>query len=320
MNRTTVANAIRVVSFIGWLAVLWQAIRWIQGDIGNPAAPIFDMFTQSPRDSIAGTIDAVMRELFGILCWMGLALCVAQAGVMLSRVVEVGWRQYRLEQHEARYKRSNSEVYPTDRPEDTDQSKHQPPGTGRKEDQCMSDHAPEILSFMNDRPAPCGCRAEYSRSHHLDRSGAGEYSDNIRVTLCPRHSDIERYLYLSPPDIERYLHLIPRPQIALVPVVRDEFGWWIHPQYPDLPEGSSREEVNAAFAALGLESRIVAMEDDPETEALFDRLLDDATALCDWEPSRPDGLGWVEFAIFDTEDAGPICVWVRPVPPEAPAS
>ncbi|OHV78557.1 hypothetical protein LCM4573_26610 [Rhizobium sp. LCM 4573] len=114
--------------------------------------------------------------------------------------------------------------------------------------------------------------------------------------------------------------MIPRPQIALVPVVRDEFGWWIHPQYPDLPEGSSREEVNAAFAALGLESRIVAMEDDPETEALFDRLLDDATALCDWEPSRPDGLGWVEFAIFDTEDAGPICVWVRPVPPEAPAS
>ncbi|MCM8577012.1 hypothetical protein [Pseudomonas aeruginosa] len=103
-GRTTVANVIRVVFFIASLAVIWQALRFIQGEIGNPAAPIFDMLTQSPRDSIAGTIDEVMRVLFGIVCWMGLAVGVGKAGEILSRVVEFGWRQYLAERREAQQK------------------------------------------------------------------------------------------------------------------------------------------------------------------------------------------------------------------------
>ncbi|MFU3318474.1 hypothetical protein ACM7LY_34500, partial [Pseudomonas aeruginosa] len=37
------------------------------------------------------------------------------------------------------------------------------------------------LTFINGRPAMCGCQVEYS-------SGGGEYSDVIDVTLCAKHS------------------------------------------------------------------------------------------------------------------------------------
>lgn len=63
-----------------------------------------------------------------------------------------------------------------------------PSGDGSLRHPCPAHPAPvELagvaanLTFINGRPAMCGCQVEYS-------SGGGEYSDVIYVTLCAKHS------------------------------------------------------------------------------------------------------------------------------------
>ncbi|HFQ2053234.1 TPA: hypothetical protein ACPWNY_005916 [Pseudomonas aeruginosa] len=103
-GRTTVARTIEFASAIAALAVIWQSFRFAMGDIGNVAAPIFDLLPQSPTDSISGSIHALFRALLGFACWFVLAGCVVQAGRIISRVVQVGWRQYWAERREAQQK------------------------------------------------------------------------------------------------------------------------------------------------------------------------------------------------------------------------
>jgi len=38
----------------------------------------------------------------------------------------------------------------------------------------------EVLAFVNDEPAECGCKLSFS-------SGGGEYSDVTSIELCPIH-------------------------------------------------------------------------------------------------------------------------------------
>lgn len=39
--------------------------------------------------------------------------------------------------------------------------------------------------------------------------------------------------------------------------------------------------------------------------------IQQAGASSAWEPPRPEGEGWFVLSIHDTEDWGPVCVWVR---------
>lgn len=138
----------------------------------------------------------------------------------------------------------------------------------------------EKITFVNGQPAKCGCSIKFS-------DGGGEYSDVHYLTLCALHSG----------------------GVSLVPVTRDEYGAWTHPQYPDLGEGSTRADADAAFEALGLEWGICRMEND--NSDLLEQMLEtsDPSYLA-WIPSRPEGCGWFEFSIHDTDD-GPVCIWVR---------
>lgn len=140
------------------------------------------------------------------------------------------------------------------------------------------------IAFVNGQPAGCGCRIDFS-------SGGGEYSDVHYLTPCALHGG----------------------GVLLVPVSRDEYGAWTHPQYPDLGEGTTSVEADAAFKALGLEWAICRMEyDDPD---LLEQMLETSDpSFLAWSPSRPDGCGWFEFSIHDTED-GPVCIWVRKLQP-----
>ncbi|WP_241388474.1 hypothetical protein [Pseudomonas aeruginosa] len=96
------------------------------------------------------------------------------------------------------------------------------------------------LTFINGRPAMCGCQVEYS-------SGGGEYSDVIYVTLCAKHSG------------SAILDLVATNRIALTPEYE---GQWHADLYLDreIPlakaEGATPAE---AVLALMSEERI-----DPE--------------------------------------------------------
>ncbi|HAV7522859.1 TPA: hypothetical protein JLF52_004231 [Escherichia coli] len=95
--------------------------------------------------------------------------------------------------------------------------------------------------------------------------------------------------------------------IKEVPVIRDEYGYWTHPEYEKFCDGRgyiSSEEFNAWMEANSLQWAICTMDED-------DFNLDaDGPDISAWEPERPEGDGWFIGSIHDTED-GPVCVWLR---------
>ncbi|EET9983773.1 hypothetical protein FAW22_004421 [Escherichia coli] len=95
--------------------------------------------------------------------------------------------------------------------------------------------------------------------------------------------------------------------IKEVPVIRNEYGCWTHPEYEkfcDAREYISTEEFNAWMEANNLQWTICTMDED-------DFNLDaDGPDISAWEPERPEGDGWFIGSIHDTED-GPVCVWLQ---------
>lgn len=100
------------------------------------------------------------------------------------------------------------------------------------------------LTFINGRPAMCGCQVEYS-------SGGGEYSDVIDVTLCAKHSG------------SAILDLVATNRIALTPEYE---GQWHADLYLDreipLAKADGATPAEAVLALMSAE-RI-----DPEQESV----------------------------------------------------
>ncbi|MFP7867739.1 hypothetical protein [Pseudomonas aeruginosa] len=100
------------------------------------------------------------------------------------------------------------------------------------------------LTFINGRPAMCGCQVEYS-------SGRGEYSDVIDVTLCAKHSG------------SAILDLVATNRIALTPEYE---GQWHADFYLDREIPLAKAEgATPAEAVLALMS---AERIDPEQESV----------------------------------------------------
>ena len=85
---------------------------------------------------------------------------------------------------------------------------------------------------------------------------------------------------------------VPAPLIQAAPVERDSDGYWTHPAHPEFGEGQDAEA-----------------EDHPAVVAYWGDAGD--SNISAWEPPRPEGEGWSILSIHDTEDWGPVCVWVR---------
>ncbi|CZZ74151.1 hypothetical protein [Enterobacter hormaechei] len=121
MERTTAAKVINAVSLVAMLAVMWQAVRFVMGDIGNPVAPVFEFVihtmregaglpSEAPASVLSGGpfrgllegFQSLMTWAFGFAIWLVAALIVGHSGKAAARVVLIGWQQYRAEQREAR--------------------------------------------------------------------------------------------------------------------------------------------------------------------------------------------------------------------------
>ncbi|EMM2964108.1 hypothetical protein RFP09_002664 [Pseudomonas aeruginosa] len=92
-------------------------------------------------------------------------------------------------------------------------------------------------------------------------------------------------------------------------VERDQFGFWTHPNYPDLADNCSSNEAQETLRRLGLELQTVFMESD--APRLYDSARSDQR-YSEWIPTRPEGSGWFVLSIHDT-DNGPVCQYVRPL-------
>lgn len=105
---------------------------------------------------------------------------------------------------------------------------------------------------------------------------------------------------------------VPIPLIQAAPVQRDSEGYWTHPAHPNFEEGQSAEAA-AWFDAQQLQTHIAYLESEAEDHPAVVAYWGDAgdSNINAWEPPRPEGEGWFVLSIHDTEDWGPVCVWVR---------
>lgn len=137
-----------------------------------------------------------------------------------------------------------------------------PSGDGSLRHPCPAHPAPvELagvaanLTFINGRPAMCGCQVEYS-------SGGGEYSDVIYVTLCAKHSG------------SAILDLVATNRIALTPEYE---GQWHADLYLDREVPLAKAEgATPAEAVLALMS---AERIDPEQESAEQAGWDEGAAF-----------------------------------------
>ncbi|HEJ9980093.1 TPA: hypothetical protein SMO11_005376 [Pseudomonas aeruginosa] len=126
------------------------------------------------------------------------------------------------------------------------------------------------LTFINGRPAMCGCQVEYS-------SGGGEYSDVIDVTLCAKHSG------------SAILDLVATNRIALTPEYE---GQWHADLYLDREIPLAKAEgATPAEAVLALMS---AERIDPEQESVEQAGGDER----DLQGAQGERDGWGPLPIF----------------------
>lgn len=89
----------------------------------------------------------------------------------------------------------------------------------------------------------------------------------------------------------------------------DKFGFFCHPDFPDLKEGESGID---AIRAMGYECHVVEFEWDADEELLDAYYERNDPNFTKWEPTYPDGDGWILAAKFDTEN-GPYALFVRSI-------
>ncbi|EEZ5398413.1 TPA: hypothetical protein IBX17_004844 [Escherichia coli] len=96
-------------------------------------------------------------------------------------------------------------------------------------------------------------------------------------------------------------------EIREIPVVRDEYGCWTHPEYKKFCAG--REYISTEEFDVWMEKNNLQWAITYRDEGCADPDACGADVSV-WEPERPEGDGWFTGSIHDTED-GLVCVWLR---------
>ncbi|MEC5319285.1 hypothetical protein VSX61_10080 [Brenneria populi subsp. brevivirga] len=99
----------------------------------------------------------------------------------------------------------------------------------------------------------------------------------------------------------------------ILPVLpdRDAEGFWHHPLRIDTPfdeEGTTIEEYREWYSEIGMDIAFTDMNSVFCEDCVYGENV--ASPALHWNPTPPDGNGWVLTCIFDTED-GPCAEWVR---------
>lgn len=99
--------------------------------------------------------------------------------------------------------------------------------------------------------------------------------------------------------------------ISAVTVERGEDGFWLHPVLDELlgkREGFQSGEFEAWLDANNLEAAYDFWSEE-DTDAYRAYVVSGSFAA--WQPEPPAGNGWFISSIHDSEDDGPLCIWLR---------
>lgn len=88
---------------------------------------------------------------------------------------------------------------------------------------------------------------------------------------------------------------------------------WVHPSYPSWwDELTTCTEYAAWLDSHGLQQLTLDLNNEPdEVVAAFEEDFDVAIKV--FRPTAPEGDGWILWAVYDTEDDGIQCEWVKKV-------
>lgn len=93
-------------------------------------------------------------------------------------------------------------------------------------------------------------------------------------------------------------------------VNRNEYGWWIHSQYPEWCEGTTEAVVKAWEKENGVRIKVISMEHDGPEE-LVERYFETCDGnFSEWNPAPPAADAFL-LAISDTEE-GPYALFAVP--------
>lgn len=104
----------------------------------------------------------------------------------------------------------------------------------------------------------------------------------------------------------------PSKRLEPVDVVRDENGFWQHPDAPDFVDDDSGLEYKQWFETLGLEGRLSWLEHEDDNHPVKKGYFEQGIVGClGWEPPQPEGQGWFLLCIGESDGDGPAAWWVR---------
>ncbi|EKP0311595.1 hypothetical protein ACTG16_22795 [Aeromonas sp. 23P] len=102
--------------------------------------------------------------------------------------------------------------------------------------------------------------------------------------------------------------------ISAAPVERDQFGFWTHPAIAPCDDERTDEQFRAYLLTFGINQiDWSVMYDDASIEVneAYEKAKGGDCSL--WQPTPPEGEGWITLSIHDTEE-GPVCLWGRNQP------
>jgi hypothetical protein len=104
-------------------------------------------------------------------------------------------------------------------------------------------------------------------------------------------------------------------QLKPVDVIRDQYGFWVHPEYQNYWNISFGEGVDFCTDSqweklemnLGIDTKVVELphmdeNDDYDMSLISDQVINNL---------KPDGEGWFIFSIHECND-GPVAWWAKP--------
>lgn len=103
--------------------------------------------------------------------------------------------------------------------------------------------------------------------------------------------------------------------IKTAPVIRDDYGYWTHPDLPVWDEGTTREQIDA-WAKENNGTIVVELMDSDAPEEVSDRYFECDEADCSYWYPHCSKEGNFLLSIHDTED-GPIAMFFVPTPSQA---
>lgn len=96
-------------------------------------------------------------------------------------------------------------------------------------------------------------------------------------------------------------------EFKALPVERDQYGYWTHPDYFKPADG--REYGLAGEFDAWLEEKGLELREEWRDEDEIEQHGDDYD-ISSWQPSGIKGDGWFVGSIHDTEE-GAVCIWLR---------